>query len=233
MKITTHGPYLTQLTQTFPFPINAYLIREDDGLTLIDTALGQARQIIEATQNLNAIRCIAITHAHNDHVGSLDKLHELMPEAEVLVGEREARVLAGDRSSLPGETGRPNGLTCETRPTRPLRDGDRVGSLEVIAAPGHSVGQLAFFDPRDGNLIVGDAFQIQGGVAVSGTLKWSFPFPAWATWDKDVALETAKRLRARNPRRLCVGYGDTLENPLPAMDAAILEAERSLNRRRR
>ena len=103
----------------------------------------------------------------------------------------------------------------------------------MIAAPGHSVGQLAFFDPRDGNLIVGDAFQIQGGVAVSGTLKWGFPFPAWATWDKDVALETAKRLRARNPRRLCVGYGDTLENPLPAMDAAILEAERSLNRRRR
>ncbi len=234
MNISAHGQYLTQLTQTFPFPINAYLIRERDGLTLIDTALGQARQIIEAAKSLNApIRRIAITHAHNDHVASLDRLHELLPEAEVLIGNREARILAGDLSLLPDETGKPNGMTCKTRPTRLLLPGDTVGSLEVIAAPGHAIGQIAFHDPRDGNLIAGDAFQIQGGLAVSGTLKWRFPFPAWATWNKEIALESARRLRALNPNRLSVGHGDTLENPQAQMDAAILEAERNLNARRR
>ncbi len=234
MKTATFGPHLIQLTQTFPFPINAYFVLEDDGLTLIDTAYGQAGAILKAAEGLNApIRRIAITHAHNDHVGSLDKLRERLPQAEVLVGEREARILTGNSSLLPGETGKPNGMACQTKPTRLLRPGDRVGSLEVIAAPGHAIGQVAYFDPREGNLIVGDAFQIQGGLAVSGTLKWRFPFPAWATWDKDAALESAKRLRALKPNRLSVGHGETLERPQSQMDTAILEAERSLNARRR
>lgn len=233
MNVTPHGQYLVQLTQTFPvlghwFPINAYLVREEDGFTLIDTGFTHnAQPILRAAQSLGApIRRIALTHAHNDHVGSLDELHRLLPEAEVLIGEREARLLAGDRSLLPGETGKPGGMICQTRPTRLLRDGDKVGSLEVIAAPGHSVGQLAFFDPREGSLIAGDAFQIQGGVAVAGTLKLRFPFPAWATWNKEIALRTARRLRALGPSRLAVGHGNTLEQPLAAMDRAIAEAQR-------
>lgn len=238
MKIIPRGNYLIQLTQTFPllgdwFPVNAYLIREEDGFTLVDTGFTHnAKPIFEAARSLGApIRRIALTHAHNDHVASLDELHRLLPQAEVLIGEREARILAGDRSLLPGETGKPNGMACQTRPTRLLRQGDRVGSLEVIAAPGHSVGQMAFFDPRDGSLIAGDAFQIQGGVAVSGTLKLGFPFPAWATWDKETALCTGQRLRALEPARLAVGHGNTLEHPLAAMDRAIAEAERTLARR--
>ena len=229
MNATAHGQHLVQLTQTFPFPINAYLVRETDGFTLVDTALGRAKAIVELARTQGApIRRIAITHAHNDHVGSLDALAALLPDAEILIGEREARVLAGDRSLEPGEAGRLNGMACRTRPTRLLRHGDRVGSLEVIAAPGHAVGQIAFFDRREGTLIVGDALQTQGGVAVAGTVKPLFPFPAWATWDKRRALETAKRLRALEPRRLAVGHGRVLEAPLEALDRAIAEAERRL-----
>ena len=34
---------------------------------------------------------IVLTHAHGDHIGSLDALHELLPDAEVLISSRDAR----------------------------------------------------------------------------------------------------------------------------------------------
>jgi glyoxylase-like metal-dependent hydrolase (beta-lactamase superfamily II) len=58
----------------------------------------------------------------------------------------------------------------------------RLGSLRVIAAPGHTPDQIAFLDERDGTLIAGDAFQTAAGTAVAGVTRWLFPFPALATW---------------------------------------------------
>jgi glyoxylase-like metal-dependent hydrolase (beta-lactamase superfamily II) len=103
-----------------------------------------------------------------------------------------------------------------------------VGSLEVVASPGHSPDHIAFFDTRDGSLIAGDAFQTRGGVAVSGTVKPLFPFPAMGTWHRPTALESARALRALAPTRLAVGHGTVLDQPLEAMDRAIAEAERGL-----
>ena len=115
-----------------------------------------------------------------------------------------------------------------TRPTGLLHDGDRVGALEVVASPGHTPGHIALFDPRDGSLIAGDAFQTRAGLAVSGTLRPLFPFPAMATWHRPSALASARKLRALGPTRLAVGHGEVLEQPLAAIDGAIGEAERAL-----
>ena len=85
--------------------VNAYLVREDDGFTVIDTMLpGSERAIIGAAERRGApIRRILLTHAHNDHVGSLDALAGALREAEVLIGAREARLLAGDMTLDPDE----------------------------------------------------------------------------------------------------------------------------------
>ena len=235
MKQTQHGSHLVQFTR-FPrvFPVNCYLVREDDGFTLIDAAIpGSTRSILAAARTLSApIVRLVLTHAHADHVGSLDALHAALPNAEVLVPAREARFLAGDMSLEPDEhKGKLRGAwqVCTTRPTRLLAPGDRVGSLEVIAAPGHTPGHVAFFDTRDGTLIAGDALQTRGGIAVSGTLRPFFPFPALATWHKPTALASARILRALNPARLAVGHGVVLADPLPMMDRAIAAAERNLS----
>lgn len=56
MKTTRHGDHLAQLTR-FPrlFPVNCYLVRDDDGLTLIDTAIaGSAPAILAAATALGA-----------------------------------------------------------------------------------------------------------------------------------------------------------------------------------
>jgi glyoxylase-like metal-dependent hydrolase (beta-lactamase superfamily II) len=225
---------MIQLTR-FPrmFPVNCYLVREDDGLTLVDAALpGSANAILDAARRLGLpIRRIVLTHAHGDHIGALDALHRLLPEAEVLASARDARFLAGDMRLDAGEPQtklRGAYQTVATTPTHLLVDGDRVGSLQVVSTPGHTPGHIALFDQRDGALIAGDAFQTRAGVAVSGTLRPLFPFPAMATWNRPLALASARRLRALDPERLAVGHGEVLERPLEAMERAIDVAARAV-----
>lgn len=237
MAPVSHGDYLVQLTRRTPlFPVNCYLVREDDGLTLIDTGLsGTAPAILEAAQALGApIRRILLTHVHMDHIGSLDALHAALPDAEIIVSVRETRLLARDFSldaAEPQAKIRGGFPVVATRPTRTVTPGERAGSLEVIAAPGHTPGHVALLDTRDGTLIAGDALSTHFGVAVAGVSKLLFPFVAMGTWHKPTALATAKALRARGPARLAVGHGPVLEQPAAAMDAAIAEAARRFNER--
>ncbi len=210
--------------------VNAYLVAEDDGLTLIDTGLpGSAKPILAAAAKAGSpIVRILLTHAHGDHVGSLDKLHAELPEAEVTISGRDARLLAKDKTLDPGEPQvKLKGFFpgVETKPERLISAGHRVGSLEAVAAPGHTPGQLAFLDPRDGTLYCGDAFSTLGGVATSAKLNPRFPLPALATWHKPTALESARALRALEPRALAPGHGRVVDDPVEKMQQAIDKAE--------
>lgn len=231
MKTTAFGKNLFQLNK-LGF-VNCYLVREDDGFTLIDATIGgQAQAIMQEARKLGLpIVRILLTHAHIDHVGSLDALHEALPDVPVGISERDARFLHGDMSldqSEPQVKLRGGYPVCKTVPTLLLHEGDRVGSLEVIATPGHTPGHVAFLDTRERSLIVGDAFQTQGGVAVSGTVKWLFPLPAQATWYKPFCLESARKLLAFQPSLLAVGHGRLLPQPQEAMQRAIDVMERDL-----
>ena len=209
--------------------VNAYLVPEDDGLTLVDALIPRsAKTILRAAEQLGApIVRIALTHAHGDHIGSLDDLAAALPGVEVLISARDARLLAKDKSMDPGEPqaklrgGYPG---AKTRPTRTLAPGDMVGSLEVVAAPGHTPGHVAFFDRRDGTLLCGDAYTTLGGVATTAKPNLPFPLASMATWHRPTELESARALRALQPARLAPGHGKVVESPLAAMDAAIAKA---------
>ncbi len=229
MKTQRIGENLIQITRMAAF--NCFLVREPDGFTLIDAGLsGTAEAIIAAArQERGAIGRIALTHPHSDHVGSLDALVASLPDVEVIATERAARQMCGDLDLEPGEPQTPvrgGWPSLTTRVTRTVGDGDRVGSLEVVASPGHTPGHAAFLDRRDGTLIAGDAYSTQWGTRVSGHLNPLFPFPAMATWHNLTALNSARRLRALHPDRLAVGHGPVLSNPRAAMDAAIEAAAR-------
>jgi glyoxylase-like metal-dependent hydrolase (beta-lactamase superfamily II) len=199
--------------------VNEYLVAEDDGLTLIDTGLAGTRRLIlarAAALGLPIAR-IALTHAHRDHTGSLAALAAALPGVQVIASEREAALLA----ALPAG---------DPRPSRLVADGDLVGSLRVLATPGHTPGHLAFFDTRDGTLYAGDAFTATRGVATSAVVPWRYPMAGLATWDRGLALGSARRLRDLDPARLATGHGPVVEAPGPAMTRAIAAAARKIER---
>ena len=235
MKLTKHGDYLYRLAHYGL--INCYLVVEDDGLSIIDTGVaGTAVLLAEAAAQLQRpVRRILLTHAHGDHVGGLDRLCARYPEAEVAIGVRDARFLAGDRSldaSEPQAKLRGGFVTTRTRPARLLRDGDRIGPFQVVASPGHTPGHLAFLDLRDGTLLAGDAFQTLGGLAVAGQLRGRLPLLALFTWHAPTALESARKLVALEPKRLAIGHGPVLENPAAALRRTIGASERRGGRSR-
>jgi glyoxylase-like metal-dependent hydrolase (beta-lactamase superfamily II) len=224
-------PPITRITR-LAF-VNAYLVDEDDGLTLVDTTLPRSSKAIlaEAGRLGKPIVRIALTHAHGDHIGSLDALAAALPGAEVSISERDARLMAGDKTLDPGEPQaklRGSYPGAKTRPHRTLSPGDRVGSLEVVASPGHTPGHVSFLDTRDRTLYTGDAYYTLGGVATAATANLTFPLPATATWHKPTAVESARALRALNPSALAPGHGKVLQSPGPQMDAAIAKAASKL-----
>jgi glyoxylase-like metal-dependent hydrolase (beta-lactamase superfamily II) len=211
--------------------VNAYLVVEDDGLTVIDTTIkGGHKAILAAAERLDRpIVRIALTHGHGDHVGGLDALAAAVPDAEVSISARDARIVAGDTSldaDEPQDKLRGGWPKLATAFDRTFAPGDRVGSLEVHAAPGHTPGQVALFDRRDGTLFCGDAYASLGGMAVPARVNPRFPLPALATWHRPTALETARKLRALDPAALAPGHGRVVQDPGAAMDEAIARCEK-------
>lgn len=225
MRTTPVTKTITQLTR-LRF-VNAFLVREDDGFTLVDTTTGGAAKSLIAAARAGGgeIRRIALTHGHGDHVGSLDALKDALGDTvEVLMPELDARIHAGERVT----DGKPSGSwpKLATIPDVRLAAGDRVGSLEVIASPGHSPGHVSFLDTRDRTLIAGDAFTSYGKVAIPVYYYPRFPLAAMATWDRAQALDSARALRGLDPTTLVVGHGPAVRAPGAAIDAALARANR-------
>jgi glyoxylase-like metal-dependent hydrolase (beta-lactamase superfamily II) len=228
MKATQIGEYTFMLT--FLGFSNCYLLRESDGLTLIDTSLpGCAKSIVAAARTYGAqIRRILLTHAHADHAGSVDRLCQILGPVDVAISEREAPLLHKDLSLRADEPQRkPKGSFpgAKTRPTHTLTDGELYGSLRCIATPGHTPGQMGFFDERTGLLFAGDALQSIGRLSVVTDTPWFFPLPKMATWDKPLAERSARRLAELKPAAIATGHGSFVSNGVPAMLRALQHAE--------
>jgi glyoxylase-like metal-dependent hydrolase (beta-lactamase superfamily II) len=176
-----------------------------------------SKVILRAAERIGApIRRIVLTHAHGDHIGSLDALVAELPDAEVLMSARDARLLRKDRSLDPDEPQvkiRGSLPGARTTPSRSIAPGEQIGSLEVIDGVGHTPGQIALLDTRDRTLICADTYSTLGGVATAARPNPRFPAMAVATWHRPTALTTARaRPRAPGARtrqdRRCARPGD-------------------------
>lgn len=118
---------------------------------------------------------IALTHDHPDHAEAVPALRERLGGEAPVAGARGPVEL-------------------------PLADGDRAGSLEAVATPGHApdhltymLGEIAF---------TGDAVLGEGSVFIA-------PDPgALAGY-----LAGLERLRERAPALICPGHGPLVEDP--------------------
>jgi glyoxylase-like metal-dependent hydrolase (beta-lactamase superfamily II) len=224
MKITPvaqHGLQLTRLGL-----INCYLVREEDGYTLIDANLkGSEDDILRAAGNI-PIRRILLTHPHIDHVGSVDALLAKIPGVALAASERTLPLLRTppDLSLHPGEVGEIRGKLpgIQAQPTVILTEGDRIGSLLVIATPGHIHGHLAFLDQRDGTLYAGDELFGLSHLGITGWAPWWFPLKAFS--NRAQARDSAIKLLQYPIERYATGHGPIREGGLPALRQAIARA---------
>jgi glyoxylase-like metal-dependent hydrolase (beta-lactamase superfamily II) len=211
MRATKITDNLIQLTRMGL--VNAFLVREDDGFTLVDTTLSRGGDDILAAARAHGgeIRRIALTHGHGDHIGSVDEL-KAKSDVPVLLSEIDARIRAGEKP-YEGKL-RGSWPEMQTVPER-INPGDRVGSLEVVASPGHTPGHVSFLDTRDRALIAGDAFSSIGGLQVPDHFHLRFPLVWGATWNRPLARESATALAALEPTVIVVGHGKAVRAPLP------------------
>jgi glyoxylase-like metal-dependent hydrolase (beta-lactamase superfamily II)/predicted DCC family thiol-disulfide oxidoreductase YuxK len=102
---------------------------------------------------------IIATHAHEEHVGNLNWLSDLMG-APIYVSEMTARFLTPFKK-LPWVRatiiGQPPSLKPPFQLLHETVDTDS-GQLQVIASPGHSDDHVVLYDPKEKVLLAGDAF---------------------------------------------------------------------------
>lgn len=196
---------------------NVFVIVEPDGLTVIDTGLpGSGPKILTYVERLGKragdVRRILLTHQHADHVGGAAALAQATG-AEVVAHAADAPAIEGRAArELPRNAAMRLVFRAVIIPRlRPVAvgrlvgDGEMVGALagegglRVVATPGHTRGQIAFYAPGRRVLFGGDAYvHTRGRVG---------PPPAMFTADMAQARKSLAALAALDVAASLPGHG--------------------------
>jgi hydroxyacylglutathione hydrolase len=200
---------------------NAYLVKRDDGITVVDTGLpGNAGRIIDYVQSIGChpsdIKTIVLTHSDMDHAGSVARLKE-ETNAKVAIHEADAPRLSGEKElkAVKGMLGvflravgtvmRFNRVKAEVL----LKDSDIIDGLTVIHTPGHTEGSICLLLPGRA-LFVGDA------LLTNDERVLSLPRRSMST-DLDQAKESIKKVSELEYSVLLPGHGPPIERNASAI----------------
>jgi glyoxylase-like metal-dependent hydrolase (beta-lactamase superfamily II) len=192
---------------------NVYLIVNGAEIIVIDTGTpGNAKKIVEYIQKLghqpNEVSTIILTHYHMDHAGSVKELQELTG-AKVAASQAEAVYINGTQPYP-----KPKNLllraannfvkVAPVSVSITLKDGDKIGGLTVIEAPGHTLGSIFLYDPDRKALFSGDTLRLDGDKVTSG--------PKQYVWSEEKEKASIKRLANLDFEVLLPGHASYLSS---------------------
>lgn len=106
-------------------------------------------------RNLTELKYIILTHAHGDHMGALDAIRKDYPDAVLIAGVKEKKLLLDAENNGSMEF---SPEPVSTEPDRYVSEGDSVtlGSIEFtfMETPGHTKGGICICG--DGKIFTGD-----------------------------------------------------------------------------
>ncbi len=209
MKIERVSEHIWALKVWAVIPVRVWLVRENDGVTLVDAGLSfMAKGILRTIERLGVgpLERIILTHGHMDHVGAIKgvlkhasvPVHAHLIEIPYMEGEApyprrkraQASVSKGMVAPLPEVPG--DGL-------------QRVAGLKPYLTPGHSPGHVVYYHEEDRVLIGGDLV-----MSKRGQLRKPM---AMFTSDMPEALRSSMILQELDPLRLEVCHADPIERP--------------------
>lgn len=213
MKMRKVSEHIWSLQTWLLFPITVWLVKEEDGVTLVDAGLSTMakgiRAAIEST-GIGPLKRIALTHGHSDHVGAIPRLLKHWPGVPVYAHRLEIPHMEGELP-YPGRRKPvaflPRGL-AEALPESADGRLERVGGLQPHWTPGHAPGHVAYYHEEDRVLLAGDLFN-----ARKGRLR----FPMF-TFEKARALESSLIVRELSPEHLEVCHGGPVRRPAEQLD---------------
>lgn len=165
--------------------VSAYILYRAGEAALVDTGVAGSEGAIEAALGevglgWDAVGHVIVTHKHPDHMGSLDAIVPLVPEAEIYAGAADIPAIGAAALAAVG-------------------DGDRVFDLEIIETPGHTAGHISVLDSLAGILVAGDALN-----GVNGDVEG--PDPGFSE-DMSVAVESVSKLAGFEYEVALFGHG--------------------------
>jgi glyoxylase-like metal-dependent hydrolase (beta-lactamase superfamily II) len=196
---------------------NAYLLRGEDTLSLIDTGGHDSltkieKNLAEQDFKLKDLTHILLTHGHWDHTGDLALLQR-ESHAVVVAHKIEAPLIRAGKDVRPDPSSvsfvqHRFGKLFDGQPKpapvhREIDDGETLediySGLRGVHLPGHSPGQMGYFCERENWLIGGD-------VMMHVLPQLTLPL-ALFTLEPDVAKQSIVKVAKLNPETLMLGHG--------------------------
>jgi glyoxylase-like metal-dependent hydrolase (beta-lactamase superfamily II) len=201
--------------------VNSYTFLEGEKTYLIDTGFARrAKSIVRAFETahvpLASVSKLLLTHHHLDHMGGAAYLQETTHAPISCHGEDVPYVDGRTRAPMPLLMR----LFVRVHPVPvaiALNDGDRVGPLQVVHAPGHTPGEVVFYHPARKILFSGDAVVEQKG-------RLTLPGRKFAS-SLEQAVQSLTRVQALEVDVLLPGHGVPVTRDIgPLLDDLIRRA---------
>lgn len=220
-----------RVTAGFPLRVNAYLVRDSEGVAVFDAGIRQMGSKIQAAATeLGGATRVVLGNAHADHRGGAKAI-----AAPVLCHADERADAEGDggehyfdysKAPFPARYLTPRMMSSwDSGPleiAETLAEGDRVGEFDVVHLPGHGPGCIGLWRERDRVAITNDCFALfDPALPMPG--KPRIPHPAF-NWSTDAVRQSIHKLAGLDPATCFPGHYGPLEGDVAARLRAAADA---------